>query len=517
MRKLTLLGGDSNSSLWWWIVAGIIVVVVVALVLVINTKSGAAPAPALPSPGSTPPPRAHAGPQPSRVVSSETLKKRIRLQDSNEGASDLTTIIVNYIANQGQTLNSGATMIPYSFAGVSAVNPANYFTLPAGVWHVGISGTFGINIYCNAPSGVLTFQSSVNSVIVPYFGTTVPTPSMNASVFFACSQVVSFADATNVGIGQAVPFGQLYMNGGSATMVCTYLGATQFLLTDGTPFLSPTAPPGPPYPPPPAESSDLTTIIVKYNTNIDKSGDPLTSGVPMIPVSKTGTAATSPNYYFTLPAGVWHVGISGTLGLNIFCDAPCGVFTFQACVNSVIVPYFSATVPTQRVNDSVYFASSQVVSFADATNVGIGQAIPYGQLYGSGSATMVCTYLGATQYPLTDGTPFLSPTAPPGPPAPNPLPPTPGSLPYYGSGNHQLAGGTTASMAPDTVAITNVGISSNLQVFLAWDGTYTRMFRVDGQSRYAFGNVTSTFDGTAWDTYLTPGILNGVRGHFSIY
>jgi hypothetical protein len=310
------------------------------------------------------------------------------------------------------------------------------------------------------------------------------------------------------------------MNGGSATMVCTYLGATQFLLTDGTPFLSPAAPPGPPYPPPPAGSSDLTTIIVKYATNIAASGQPITGGVPMIPMSNSGVVATSPNYYFTLPAGVWHVGISGTLGLNTSCNAPCGVFTFQASVNSIIVPYFSATVPTQSVNSSVYFASSQVVSFADATNVGIGQAVPYGQLYGSGSATMVCTYLGATQYPLTDGTPFLSPTAPPGPPAPNPLPPTPGSLPYsgyWGSGSHQLAGGHSASMDPDTVAITNVGISNNLQVFLAWDGTYTRMFRVDGQSRFAVGDVTSTFDGTAWDTYLTPGLLNGVLGHFSIY
>jgi hypothetical protein len=74
------------------------------------------------------------------------------------------------------------------------------------------------------------------------------------------------------------------------------------------------------------------------------------------------------------------------------------------------------------------------------------------------------------------------------------------------TGTQQLAGGKAAYMSPDTVPITMVGISNGLVVYLSFaDGHYTRMFRTDGQSKYMEYDVTTTFDGTQWDTFLTPG------------
>lgn len=253
-------------------------------------------------------------------------------------------------------------------------------------------------------------------------------------------------------------------------------------------------------------SSNLTTIVVKFGTN---QGQALNSGATMIPTSKTGTATNS-NNYVSLPAGVWHVGIAGTFYVNTANQSQVVNLTFQSISYSVATPYFTASVVTPTgINAAIPFAFDQVVYIGEAMNVGILQYVPNnggaGAFFDGGFAVLTCTYLGATQKPLTDGTPFVTAAAPPTTPNQNPLPPDIGSLPY--SGRHQLSvDGLRAGMAPVTVPITHVGISDMLQVFLSVaDGHYTRMFRVDGQSKYAVGDVTSTFDGSQWDTYTTPG------------
>ena len=75
--------------------------------------------------------------------------------------------------------------------------------------------------------------------------------------------------------------------------------------------------------------------------------------------------------------------------------------------------------------------------------------------------------------------------------------------PYTGS--QKLIGGAGAYMNPDAVPITSVGVSNGLTVYLAWDQTYTRMLRADGQSRYMGGDFSKTFDGTQWDQYARTG------------
>jgi len=73
------------------------------------------------------------------------------------------------------------------------------------------------------------------------------------------------------------------------------------------------------------------------------------------------------------------------------------------------------------------------------------------------------------------------------------------------NGSNSLAGGAGAWMNPDTVPITTVGDLNGQVVYLAWDGTYTRMMAADGTSRYLPGNYSQTFDASQWGTYWVAG------------
>jgi hypothetical protein len=66
----------------------------------------------------------------------------------------------------------------------------------------------------------------------------------------------------------------------------------------------------------------------------------------------------------------------------------------------------------------------------------------------------------------------------------------------------QILGGSTSYMSPDAVPITSVAYLNGDKVYLAWDGTYTRMVTARGVSKYVHGDGQATFSSAMWDTYL---------------
>ena len=82
---------------------------------------------------------------------------------------------------------------------------------------------------------------------------------------------------------------------------------------------------------------------------------------------------------------------------------------------------------------------------------------------------------------------------------------SPPPQPYTGS--YQLSvNSAAAGMYPGVVTITSTAYVNGQVVYLAWEGTYTRMLRADGVSKYLPGDFSgSAFDANAWDTYWAPG------------
>ena len=68
---------------------------------------------------------------------------------------------------------------------------------------------------------------------------------------------------------------------------------------------------------------------------------------------------------------------------------------------------------------------------------------------------------------------------------------------------YNLAGGHSSYMHPDTVPITSISSLNGEKVYLAYDGTYTRILTASGVSKYCHGDGQSTFGAQMWNTYLS--------------